>query len=422
MNKNLHRIRALISNSTIPSICSTNLKTALQHYQNKYPAEEQWRLFVDGIYYAKSPQIISSKQDEVYNSEFEFEDDSGWKNFEGREPGCMKALFKAWYYCLNQLNREASQGTKSSSSFTKAFILTLHKLAVKNVKSLDCNEEGFKHISQSNGFCLRPTMLYCYTKGGLKNLLAEHFNAKTSRRVAKSLYIEKQNLLLLNNTLISSHRASIECIGDVINLFELKKLFTVNEIADIAWDYLQKYNILYEAPDQDIEDIIDETIRQYHKGIAAAKTDDMKLEVIAETIQSFERIHPFIDGNGRTFVNLLLNYLLIKNGFPPATFFEPNIFDIDDSFINGVKTAIANTQEIYNGKKDLFDFNYNQCKNYENIRDDMYKIMKAASSALANEGKGISLTSTLFTPQNPSMAEKNLPISKKENVKGCNIM
>ncbi len=44
---------------------------------------------------------------------------------------------------------------------------------------------------------------------------------------------------------------------------------------------------------------------------------------VAELHASFERIHPFIDGNGRT-GRLVLNLILVRLGFPPAIIFKAN--------------------------------------------------------------------------------------------------
>ena len=44
-----------------------------------------------------------------------------------------------------------------------------------------------------------------------------------------------------------------------------------------------------------------------------------RMELLAELHGSFERVHPFLDGNGRV-GRLLLNLMLVRTGFPPAIF------------------------------------------------------------------------------------------------------
>jgi excisionase family DNA binding protein len=46
-------------------------------------------------------------------------------------------------------------------------------------------------------------------------------------------------------------------------------------------------------------------------------TNDHPVHVAAEAHYKFVTIHPFVDGNGRT-ARLLMNFILIKAGFPPA--------------------------------------------------------------------------------------------------------
>jgi ankyrin repeat protein len=82
--------------------------------------------------------------------------------------------------------------------------------------------------------------------------------------------------------------------------------------------------------DNKIEKLLSKKIEDYNKeikGLPANSSIDEILQVIVKFIIELERLHPFADGNGRVFVNGLLNWLLIKNGLFPVIYEQPNIFD-----------------------------------------------------------------------------------------------
>ena len=51
------------------------------------------------------------------------------------------------------------------------------------------------------------------------------------------------------------------------------------------------------------------------------RSESIEPEALAKLHANFERIHPFLDGNGRT-GRLVLNLILVRLGYPPAIIFK----------------------------------------------------------------------------------------------------
>jgi len=66
-------------------------------------------------------------------------------------------------------------------------------------------------------------------------------------------------------------------------------------------------------PSGDVSDLINKLIHKINLGSGSSHV----CEWVAVIHSEFEKIHPFNDGNGRT-GRLLMNYILIVNGYPPA--------------------------------------------------------------------------------------------------------
>lgn len=116
-------------------------------------------------------------------------------------------------------------------------------------------------------------------------------------------------------------------------LEKLKELKKEGGLLEIATQILAKINDCFFTPplytSEENTLIVREFIQKYLDAIKIASNDnERKLDIIIEFIQSLEQLHPFIDGNCRVFVMLLLNSELIKNGFPPTMLDNPNRFDL----------------------------------------------------------------------------------------------
>lgn len=68
----------------------------------------------------------------------------------------------------------------------------------------------------------------------------------------------------------------------------------------------------------EVEDLMQYSIDRGEREISAARTPDEKLGAIVDTCRRLGCIHPFKDANGRLMMFLVLNKLLMDNGFPPT--------------------------------------------------------------------------------------------------------
>lgn len=76
-----------------------------------------------------------------------------------------------------------------------------------------------------------------------------------------------------------------------------------------------------------MEKLVTHFLAEFQKHIGESHNDSDKLHCIVELCQTLERLHPFADGNCRTFCILLLNNLLTRYGLPMTMVDNPNLFD-----------------------------------------------------------------------------------------------
>jgi hypothetical protein len=88
---------------------------------------------------------------------------------------------------------------------------------------------------------------------------------------------------------------------------------------------------------------INDCFQDYYTRIKDAKDDIEKLSMIVSLCRKLEIGHYFPDGNQRTIVFLILNKLLIENGFSPVILDDPSVFDgyhSKNELVQDVKTGI----------------------------------------------------------------------------------
>ena len=383
----------IIASHCIPS--GKTAKEALQDFRKLYPEDEQWRLLVDGALYGDLQNINTTIALDLTPL-----DKHGWKDYENREPGCIKGFFIAWQCCLNEIERHPER-----TDLTLEFILTLHRLVSSNVSgeihthsygavnckmTNECEDCNGRVRYQSSQFMLGYPFKHRYTEEGIKSLV----------------------IAILNNELPEAHLNADEDIHDYAKSFDqqyIRNLHDDSQNRALLYILPTPENTSFQAGTKFVTRLMSKNIEMYNTTIKSAKSDDEKIAVIGKTIQQFERIHPFTDANGRTFVNLLLNYLLIKEGFPPATMVEPNLFDAFGFTSEVIQNGIANTLEIYHGNKNLFGFSITDTELINQMRAIMADA-KAAASKIA-QTYSVTKTSLFIFLENDKPTQDNQPTS-----------
>lgn len=227
--------------------------------------------------------------------------EDGWQGYANREPLCVEAFFKALAFGLANIKKDLN---------TK-FIITINNIITQK------NESSINHVansqfrSESVGFTIPKLHT---TKAGIEEIFGVFAEFEQLSEKPSLIYCSKSAL------------------GQSFDLFMDRN----QSYREIAYDDIQNQGFDYTAPFPNpssrhkislcVEDMID----IYHQQMENVQEEDIKekITIIVRLVANLERLHPFMDGNGRTFINVLLNVLLLSQNLPPAMIYEPNIFDL----------------------------------------------------------------------------------------------
>lgn len=290
-------------------------------YLKKFDISQFWRLFVDGRFQKK------------YN---------GWVGYEAGERGSVQALINGFEYMVD--NFDISNGLKAT------YLRELHKICMLGVETSNKKSSpgDIRYLNSGMPFFAKST-----TYEHLVEVFAMRmgdgtaiFNSQKWGKPADQLDVNEIYQVMKKDKKINYRNWYPNLDITQIEALEGKK--TLKEFYDA------KHTVQMLIIDK-MEDII----ARYNRDIKKAKTDDEKLKVISLVPRELELLHPFPDGNSRTFSCITLTHLLLYNGFAPALLENPNLDNevSHSQWIKEVKKGIQRTKElIQNPTMKLFNY------------------------------------------------------------------
>jgi len=290
-------------------------------YLKKFDMRQFWRLFVDGRFQKK------------YN---------GWLGYESGERGSVPALINGFSYMID--NFDLSLGLKAT------YLRELHKICMLSVETtnLKSSPGDIRYLNSGMPFFAKTTTyehlqeVFDLRKGDGTAI----FNSQKWGKPADELNIDDVFKALQEDGKINYRNWYPNL--DKKQQDALDGKLTLHEF------YEAKH-----AVQMMIVSKMEEIVDTYNNEIEVAQNDEEKLRAICMVSRQMELLHPFPDGNCRTFSCVTLTHLLTFNGFPPALLDNPNL-DNEVSFeqwVDEVKEGMQRTIELLEDSSKSF-FNY----------------------------------------------------------------
>ena len=299
----------------------------------KFPASDLYRLIVNGQFHKTQ---------------------KGWLGYELREHGSLAGAFAALKYAMSH---ELTHQHISAELLKNIHQQVSQPIINPGFRTNPMNPGKFRG-DITNFFLVSDHLPFGYCNAeGLQELIDFVHRHKT---MGSGIFISKRSVTdIENDRSMGVYRTQEEVVASYAQVRD-----NMRDAADasdtVSFDRLNIGDAWhYRAPSAEhIETLIERVCEHYNSAMIMAQNSEEKLRVIVSHIQEIERIHPFTDGNGRTSY-ILLQRMLIQNGFLPTMMFNPNHIDGFnlDAVIDEVKQGIAMTQALIDDPtRSLFDY------------------------------------------------------------------
>jgi len=232
----------------------------------------------------------------------------GWLGYEGREPGSVQAMLNGFACMVDNLQLQ--------HLLSCTYLRNLHRICMLHVKTANPNTSpgDVRHLECGLPFFVKTTSL-----ANIEEVMAmrkndgtvvfhdKELNRKAEELDAKKVFglLHKKKKLVYRPWYPNLDAATRDALDGKTSLTEFYE----------AKHYVQLLIVRK----------MEEIVGRYNEAIRKCEQKDEKLEVIGLLIRELELLHPFSDGNCRTFANVLLTHLLLYHNFPPAILTNPNL-------------------------------------------------------------------------------------------------
>ncbi|WP_133137960.1 Fic family protein [Legionella rowbothamii] len=315
--------------NTEPKLQLGNFQQGLTHLRN-IPTEQLYRLYVDGdkLKHEEGPMRYDRR----------YETENGSRNNENE-------ILKALQGLLAPIQHGIGQEQKALEIPNELLKKIHFRIMHKNDGFYDAVYAGC--MDGSGGFGMSQNNM---SKEGLKQLL---------QRSADPLETAYRYTLNPNSRQLDFVNKE-DCLNQSYTEEEIDRFYTTLRFGG---GFFRTSGNDLDVEDNNYAQIMEGYTQNFIKQFEAVKNEgnvDEVIHTIVDYIQRCEQLHPFPDGNSRTFVNTMLCFCLMHAGLPPVIFDKPSV--LDGHSVNEitaiVKEGCINTLRLINGEDGCHGFNH----------------------------------------------------------------